>query len=558
MTRLVQFSNNALSRLAANVTSSGTSISLTPGEGSKFPTLTGTQYFMATLIKGDGTTEIVKVTARSSDTLTIVRAAEPVGGVSVAYAFTAGDRVEQRLTSGALGGELDRLDAAALLGAVNKSANYTVLASDISTLLRTSTASGTITITLPAISTLTDDFDVIIAKVSGDANTIAVTRSSTDTINGAAVYTLYTQFQSVWLIADRTTSTWTAVTAANSGANVVVDAFTGSGTAGPFTLSGDPVSKNNTVVIVGGTPQLKSTYDLSGTALTLGGVVTSGVLIEVWWTQPLVIGVPSDGSVSTAKIADLGVTTAKLAANAVTYAKMQSVTAGKLLGRDTSGAGVVQELPIAVDASGNVGIGTSLPQAKVEVYKSTSGSTAQVFRLTNPNTAQNTGAGIQWNLSSDNSVINGEISVYRGAVTSGTMVFKVTDPSNSALTERMRIDSAGQIKTTVAGGTSLMDAYACRTWVNFNGTGTVAIRSSGNVSSITDVGAGIYAVNFTTSMPDANFAVSGQGAVISGATAAGWTFGAPIRSTSAVRIQILNAADSGARDPDYVDVAIFR
>ena len=48
--------------------------------------------------------------------------------------------------------------------------------------------------------------------------------------------------------------------------------------------------------------------------------------------------------------------------------------------------------------------------------------------------------------------------------------------------------------------------YACRAWVNFNGTGTVAIRASGNVSSITDNGTGNYRVNFTTAMPDANYA----------------------------------------------------
>ena len=47
--------------------------------------------------------------------------------------------------------------------------------------------------------------------------------------------------------------------------------------------------------------------------------------------------------------------------------------------------------------------------------------------------------------------------------------------------------------------------YACRAWVNFNGTGTVAIRASGNVSSITDNAVGDYTVNFTTEMPDANY-----------------------------------------------------
>ena len=54
--------------------------------------------------------------------------------------------------------------------------------------------------------------------------------------------------------------------------------------------------------------------------------------------------------------------------------------------------------------------------------------------------------------------------------------------------------------------------YACRAWVNFNGTGTVAIRASGNVSSITDNGVGLYTINFATNMPDANYStVHGSG-----------------------------------------------
>lgn len=50
--------------------------------------------------------------------------------------------------------------------------------------------------------------------------------------------------------------------------------------------------------------------------------------------------------------------------------------------------------------------------------------------------------------------------------------------------------------------------YMCRAWVNFNGTGTVAIRASGNVSSITDHGVGDYTVNFSTAMSDANYAIA--------------------------------------------------
>ena len=54
---------------------------------------------------------------------------------------------------------------------------------------------------------------------------------------------------------------------------------------------------------------------------------------------------------------------------------------------------------------------------------------------------------------------------------------------------------------------SVATAYGCRAWVNFNGTGTVAIRDSGNVSSITDNGTGNYTIAFTTAMPDANYCV---------------------------------------------------
>lgn len=50
--------------------------------------------------------------------------------------------------------------------------------------------------------------------------------------------------------------------------------------------------------------------------------------------------------------------------------------------------------------------------------------------------------------------------------------------------------------------------FACRAWVNFNGTGTVAIRASGNVSSITDIGVGQYTVNFATVMPDTQYSAA--------------------------------------------------
>jgi hypothetical protein len=58
--------------------------------------------------------------------------------------------------------------------------------------------------------------------------------------------------------------------------------------------------------------------------------------------------------------------------------------------------------------------------------------------------------------------------------------------------------------------TGNLERFDCLAWVNFNGTGTVAIRASGNVSSITDNGVGDYTVNFTNAMPDANYGIYGS------------------------------------------------
>lgn len=66
------------------------------------------------------------------------------------------------------------------------------------------------------------------------------------------------------------------------------------------------------------------------------------------------------------------------------------------------------------------------------------------------------------------------------------------------------------LKVNTLQDTSGKGFYPARAWVNFNGTGTVAIRADGNVSSITDSGTGLYAVNFSNNQTDANYAV-GQG-----------------------------------------------
>ena len=65
------------------------------------------------------------------------------------------------------------------------------------------------------------------------------------------------------------------------------------------------------------------------------------------------------------------------------------------------------------------------------------------------------------------------------------------------------------IKVDTIKNTSNVEVYTAKAWVNFNGSGTVAIIASGNVTSVTDNGTGDYTINFTTAMADANYAVSG-------------------------------------------------
>ena len=76
---------------------------------------------------------------------------------------------------------------------------------------------------------------------------------------------------------------------------------------------------------------------------------------------------------------------------------------------------------------------------------------------------------------------------------------------NGTNTEAFVADSAGQVSFNSGYG-SAAPVYGVRAWVNFDGIGTVAIRESGNVSSITDLDVGKFRVNFSTNMPDVNYA----------------------------------------------------
>jgi len=108
------------------------------------------------------------------------------------------------------------------------------------------------------------------------------------------------------------------------------------------------------------------------------------------------------------------------------------------------------------------------------------------------------------------------------------------------------------------GPATLTGQYAAKAWVNFDGTGTVAIRASGNVSSITDNGTGDYTVNFTTAMPDADYSV-GHAAFSAGDGYVRY-LGVRTRLTTSLRITSVytSSVSTGLFDYSENHIQVFR
>jgi hypothetical protein len=203
-----------------------------------------------------------------------------------------------------------------------------------------------------------------------------------------------------------------------------------------------------------------------------------------------------------------------------------------------------------------VGIGTSSPESFGGGHKTLelSGSTnteGGVFKTATSGSAGSGSTGTEMLMFTDS--VGGKMNV----VSSHPAIFY------TANTERMRIDTSGNLLFNSGYG-SVATAYGCRAWVNFNGTGTVAIRASGNVSSITDNGTGDYTVNFTNAMPDINYSSVFGGQYGSGAGT--YTSLVGIRnavnysdSATTTSLRIVSIGHDGvSADHECVNVSIFR
>lgn len=187
---------------------------------------------------------------------------------------------------------------------------------------------------------------------------------------------------------------------------------------------------------------------------------------------------------------------------------------------------------VRVDSTGKVGIGTTAPDALLTV-----------------NTVASFGDG----------AVSAPSIAHKGDLDTGVF-FSAANTVDVATngTAGMQLDSSQNLKFNSGYG-SVATAYGCRAWVNFNGTGTVAIRSSGNVTSITDNGGtGSYRVNITNALVDANYGVVGTSTL--GDAVNPGDSGRPIAirslTTSSCEVRIADGG-SGA-DCLYVSVVIFR
>jgi hypothetical protein len=121
--------------------------------------------------------------------------------------------------------------------------------------------------------------------------------------------------------------------------------------------------------------------------------------------------------------------------------------------------------------------------------------------------------------------------------------------------------NSGSVLQDPAGSTP---SYVLRAWVNFNGTGTIAIRAQGNVSSITDNGVGDYTINFTTAMTDTNYApvvsifgMSSVNVIVSVLSSGSVASGRIAPTTSGFRMAVFSTAGSNV-DTSDVFCAVFR
>ena len=304
-----------------------------------------------------------------------------------------------------------------------------------------------------------------------------------------------------------------------------------------------------------------STSGSTGSIFTAGGVgITKGLFVggtATFSASPVFSALTASSAVATDASKNLVSVTNTGTGNNVLSAS--PTLTGTIAGASLSLSSLTASSAVATDASKNLvsvtntGTGdnvlataptiSSLNITTALTLTGASGTSGQVL------TSAGSGAAPTWGSAASTAITNGTSNVTiassNGAITAST---------NG--TSALNIDTSQNLQFNSGYG-SVATAYGVRAWVNFDGTGTPAIRASGNVSSITDNGAADYTVNFTTAMPDANYAFSGMARDTGGGGAMVYLKSGTLPQAGSVRIQTLNTSNSGI-DSVYVAISVFR
>jgi len=310
------------------------------------------------------------------------------------------------------------------------------------------------------------------------------------------------------------------------------------------------------------------TYTMTAPKIT-GGTITGATLTGNTFTSPVISGGSINNTPIGATTANTGAFTT-LSATGVTTVQAGTVSAPAITTSGDTNTGIF--FPAAdtiafteggaesmrITAAGRVAIGSTDAEPFGRGYATTLGISSSANAALEVNSATGNAAFVELGINGTRQLVISTDGSVPAIGTNGALPLGF----NTNATERMRIDSSGNLLFNSGYG-SVATAYGCRAWVNFDGTGTPAIRASGNVSSITDNGTGAYAINFTNAMPDANYSGNVSVASVPGTSDACFITTdtnntARVNPTTSSFAFTCYRFQGSAIDTEFVRVSIFR
>ena len=318
-------------------------------------------------------------------------------------------------------------------------------------------------------------------------------------------------------------------------------------------------------------------YTLSGTTLsrdtvlysTAGGVtkitVASGATVICTYPAEKVVILDGSGN-ATALGTPAAFVGTNITGTAIAFTSSNVTTNANLTGDITSvgNATTLTNAPVIakvltgyVSGAGTVAATDSILQA----IQKLNGNNATNANLTGMVTSVGNATTVVTNANLTGAVTSVGNASSLGSFTSAQLATALTDESGTGAnvfgtSPTLTTPTINSAQVPTISGTAPL--YMCRAWVNFNGTGTVAIRASGNVSSITDNGVGDYTVNFTTAMPDVNYATVGTSNAAASTGKVVLFSGGTAPTVSLVRIFNDIASNLTGQDSSIMNVSIFR